>query len=131
MLEFFSQERLDFLRFQVVSVVVSSAKNKGSEQDAALHLGAKTLIAGAAIHVGEGLRIRGAEPVANAIKTCEVRRGLGSRDDVVRRHCVLCGGKRDRNDLAPEARQFLDGSLNDGTHFLVEAIAEIFLGNAE
>ena len=49
-----ADQRADLLGLQVVGVVVAGRERVGPEHDAPLDLGAEALVAGLAVHVGEG-----------------------------------------------------------------------------
>ena len=83
-LEVAPDEGADFLRLQVVGVVVAGAQHVGPQGDAALDFGAEAAAAGGAVHLAEVLPAVGAAgSVPDAVVTGEVGRRLGHGDDVV------------------------------------------------
>ena len=96
--EIAQDQRADFLRAQVIGVVIAGRQHIRADHDAPPHLGAEAGGARAFIQVAQILAIFAqAEP--NAIITRQVGRRLGGRDDVVRREPVFRVRQRDIHDF--------------------------------
>ena len=82
-----ADQRPHLLRLQVVGLVVARAQHVGAEHDAALHLGAEVLAAGAVVERRQIVARRElrARRVADAVVAGQVRAGLGGRHQVVDR----------------------------------------------
>ena len=63
----------DFLRFEIVRVVIAGRQHVGSGQDSAFDLVAKALAAAAAVHVEQVFGILGAVSETNAVESRQVR----------------------------------------------------------
>ena len=124
-------ERADFLRAEVVGVVVAGAEHVGAEDDAALHFGTETFGARLGVNVHGVLRRRRAVAVTDAVVAAEIRGGFGGRDDVVGVETVLGVRKRDFADFAALGPVKRDGLFDRCRNFGIEALREIFLGDAQ
>ena len=76
----------DFLRLQVIGVVIPMAQHIGANHDATFHLITKPLGAGLQVHVVQVGVLVGPEAKLDAIKTTQVARCFGGRDDVINRN---------------------------------------------
>src|SRR5205814_4387979 len=73
----------DFLRAQIISVVVRRTQNVSAENDAPFHFRAETFLAGAAVMIEQIFWVFRPMSVANAIKARQVCRSLGRGQDVI------------------------------------------------
>ena len=84
-----ADERADFLRPQIIRVVIAAAQNVGAENDSALHLRAETRAARLGCKVPPDPFPSTRSAVADAVEPREIRRRLRRRDDVISRDRVI------------------------------------------
>ena len=111
-LEILRDQAANFLRLQVIGIVITVRQNVRPHQNAALDLFAKTFGAGLLVHVAEVFVFGGAVAVAHPVKTAQVRRGFGRRDHVIHRNRQF--GLRQGNIDQRRAEFFVFGQ--GGTH---------------
>ena len=71
-----ADERADFLRAQIIRVVIAAAQNVGAQDDSPLHLSAKTRAARPAIKFNRVSAVH-SRAIADAVEAREVRGRLG------------------------------------------------------
>jgi len=121
----------DFLRLEVVRVVVAGRQGVGTDHNAALNFGAETFATGAFVQVGQVLRVFAAVAEAHAVETRQVGRSFRRRDHVVRRNGVLVVRQADFLDHGAQAFQRLDAVVHQFGDTRVETGAEVFLRHAD
>src|SRR6266851_6802387 len=122
-------ERPNFLSLQIVCVVVARREDVCAEDDAALHLGAKSAAACLLIHFDQR-RARNARTVTNAVVARKVRTGLGGGDDVIRRDGVVGIWHPDGHAAATKFLKQLNPRLDLPPNFGVNSFGEVVFRNA-
>ena len=95
-------ECADFLRPEVIGVVVAAAEDVGAEDDAALDFRAEAFLAGPCHNVEQVCRVRRAMAVADAVKAREIRGGFRCGDDVIDADGVFGVRQGDLDDFRAE-----------------------------
>ena len=117
-------------RLQVVGVDVAAGQGIGAQHDAALHLGAESLAAAAAVLLDEVALLRRAVTVAHPVETGQVAGGFRRGDQVVGGHGVRAGGQRHIDDGCPLAFVNIQCGADGFFHLGIEAFAEELARNA-
>ena len=130
-LEVAADEGADFLGAAVVGVVVAGGEHVGAEDDAAFHFGAEAFLAGFFVEIEDVGGVGGAVAVADAVEAGEVGGGFGRGDDVVGGDGVFGVGQGNFHQLGTLGGEGLDGFFDLGADAGVDAVAEIFLRDAE
>jgi hypothetical protein len=121
------------LRLQVVRVEIAGREHVGARQDSPLDLGAETFAAVAHVKRGEVVAGRGLGAVtkAHAVEARQIRRRLGRRDDVVRRHRQVNVLELDALQLGAELLELRERRPHGSRIVGVEAAVEEALGHAD
>ena len=118
-------------RLVVVGVVVTSREHIGADQNASLHLVAKTGAAGFLVHGIEAALALHAQAIAHTVIAREVRRSLGRRDNIVGRQRVLGVRQGDFDDLGASRRQPVSALLPELFDLLGHAVDTVLLGQTD
>ncbi len=121
----------DLLCLEVIRVVVTVREHVRPDENAAPDLGTEAFGARAEIHVGEVAVLVRAMAVAHAVEARQVRRGLGGRDDVVRRHREAAVRQSDGDALRAELLELLERRLHGLAHVGGQPLAEMLLRHAD
>ncbi|MPM22387.1 hypothetical protein SDC9_68839 [bioreactor metagenome] len=130
-LEVVGDHAADFLRLQVVGVVVAVAQHIGADDDAALDLVAKAFGTGLLVHVEQVSVVLGAMAELHTVKAREVGRGFRRRDDVVHGNRQLGARQADGHQLGAELFVFLERRVDGGAYVGSQTIAKELFGDAD
>ena len=89
----------DFLRAQIVGVVIAGAEHVGAKNDPALHLRAESFRPRPFVMIEQSLRLVRPGAVTHAVEAREIGRSFRGREDVIGRHGVVGVRQRDLDDL--------------------------------
>src|SRR5439155_13837578 len=110
--EILADEFADFLRADVVGVVVTGAQNVGAENDSAFYFRAETLFSGAAIMIEQILWIFSAVPVTDAVEASEVRGCFRGREEIINSDAVIGMRQTNIDNLRAERLQLLERNVD-------------------
>ena len=125
------QQCADFLRLQVVGIVIACAQRVGAEHDAPFYFRSESIVAAAPVHIRKRAGVAGAVAIAYAIKSRQVGGSFGSRNDVIRGDCVFGVRQRNRNNLASQAAQLFNRCFYRVADLAVETFSKILFCNAD
>jgi hypothetical protein len=127
-----SDECSSLLSFLVIGVVITSAKDVRSEEDASLDFATKAGIASLSV---ESLEVAigpfHAQTKAYTVEASEIAGCLGRSHDVVRGHPVRCVRQAYVFYRAPELLQGFYGFENSLPHFWIEPLTKVLFRYAQ
>src|SRR5205823_1454753 len=103
--EILADQLADFLRADVVSVVVTGTQNVGAENDPAFYFRAESFFSSPAIMIEQIFRIFGAISITDAVEPSEVRGRFGRREKIINGDAVIGVRQTNIDNLRAERLQ--------------------------